>query len=614
MPSKLEDLKDIAQEVIDGKFTQISGYDAAFLYAESPTSPMHIATLAIVEGSLNFKDFKRIVASKLHLMPKFRQRLLHVPMDLDYPYWVDDPNFELDLHLNRMKLADPSNWESLRRTTARIFSAPLDLRRPLWSIHFIEGIDEIPQIPKGSVAIVSKVHHVMIDGKSGVGLMGILFDKNDKVKHIEKSEIKKFDPDPLPDDLSLLLKSGYGFLKNPFKLPKTIAETTMAFVKSRASKTLSIQKEFATARYPVPITIFNGNVSPKRTWGTAILSFDRVNSLRKLVGVSINDLILAICAGAIRRYLKEKEKLPLQPLVANVPISIRSKGDTSHNNQIANMMVQLGTHIEDPLERLEYIQEQTMLGKSRHKTMGAKTLSKMADAVPFGLANLAARIYSKYNIKDLHRPPFNVTITNVPGPSQMLYLNGHKVVSIFPLTPVVDGFGLIIAAFSYNGRINITTTSDKRTMPDSYIFSRYIRESANDLEELILGSQKKKNTANKVSKPKSESTLFFNALKRYLKKEGKMAKKFKGLYHIQVDMGASSECWEIDLLKEVPSVRKVTTLDPKTVLEIEDSNLLALYRNKFLFDELKIQQRLKLSGTVGNKRKLTELVKTFLAR
>ena len=364
MPSKIEDLKDIAQEVLENKYTQISGYDAAFLYAESPTSPMHVASLVIVEGSIDFRDFKRIVASKLHLMPKFRQRLMHVPLDLDYPYWVDDPNFELDLHLNRMKLADPSNWESLRRTTSRIFSAPLDLRRPLWSFHFIEGLDEIPQLPKGSVAIISKVHHVMVDGNSGVGLMGLLFEKDDKVRTIDKSEIKKYEPDPLPDNLSLLFKSGYGFLKNPFKLPKTLAETAIAFIKAKTSKTLSIQKEFATARYPVPITIFNGNVSPKRTWGTAILSFERINSLRKLMGVSINDLILGICAGAIRRYLKEKEKLPLQPLVANVPISIRDQDDTSVDNKIANMMIQLATHIDDPLERLEYIQEQTMLGKS----------------------------------------------------------------------------------------------------------------------------------------------------------------------------------------------------------------------------------------------------------
>ena len=373
MASKI-DIKDIAKEVLEGKFEQISGYDAAFLYAETPTSPMLIATLAIVEGSLKFEDFKNIVASKLHLIPKFWQRRLNVPMNMDYPYWVDDPNFELDLHLHRLKLPEPSNWETLRETTSSIFSGSLDLRRPLWSMHFIEGLDEIAQIPKGSVAIVAKVHHVMIDGQSGVGLMSMMFDKDPETKPIDLSEYKKHEPDPLPDEMSLLVKSGFNFLKNPFKLPKTVAETAMALIKSRTSKTFSIQKEFASARYPVPITIFNGNVSPKRTWGTAILEFDRVNSLRKIAGCSINDLILAFCAGAIQRYLKEKEKLPLQPLVANVPISIRSEGDNSQNNQIANMMIQLATHIQDPIERLEYIQEQTMLGKSRHKTLGSKTL------------------------------------------------------------------------------------------------------------------------------------------------------------------------------------------------------------------------------------------------
>lgn len=260
------DLKDIVQDAFDGNIQQISGSDAAFLYAESPTSPMHIATLNIVEGSLKFNDFRNIVKSKLHLIPKFRQRLMNVPMNLDYPYWVNDPNFDIDLHLTRIKLPDPANWKTLRDMTSTIFSAPLDLRRPLWSIHFIEGIDEIAQVPKGSVAILSKVHHVMIDGRSGVGLMGVLFDKEKDTKEEKAPKAVKYEPDPLPDNLSLLLKSGYGFLKNPFKLPVTIAETAYAFVKSKASKTLSIQKEFTTARYPVPITIFNGSISARRTW------------------------------------------------------------------------------------------------------------------------------------------------------------------------------------------------------------------------------------------------------------------------------------------------------------------------------------------------------------
>jgi diacylglycerol O-acyltransferase len=612
--AKKNDLKDIVQDAFDSSIEQISGYDAAFLYAESATSPMHVATLNIVEGSLKYEDFKEIIASKLHLIPKFRQRLLNVPMNLDYPYWVDDPNFDIDLHLNRMKLPDPSNWKTLRYLTSKLFSASLDLRRPLWSVHFIEGIDEIAQVPKGSVAIVTKVHHVMIDGSSGVGIMGVLYDSVADANKIKRSKPKPFDPDPLPDELSLLLKSGYGFLKNPFKIPKTIGETVFNFVKSKAANTLSIQKEFSATKFPVPISIFNGSISAKRTWGTAILSFDRINSLKKVVGGSINDMILAICAGAIRRYLAEKEKLPLDPLVANVPISIRNENSTEMNNQIANMMIQLATHIEDPLERLEYIQEQTMLGKSRHNTLGAKTLAKMADVVPFGLANLAAGIYSKYNIKDLHRPPFNVTITNVPGPRGPLYLNGHKVVSIFGLTPVVDGFGLIIAAFSYNGQVSITTTSDAKTMPDADLFSRYIRESANELEHLIKNLSKDRLSIKSITKVKSKSGPFFTALKRYLKTNQKELKKYKGIYQIQVDLGDTSDGWEIDLTNEVAKVVKKKNLDAKVLVEIEDKNLFALYKGKLILEELKIQGRIKVTGNSVSKAKIMKLLTAFLER
>lgn len=610
--AKKIDLKDIVQDAFDSSIHQISGYDAAFLYAESPTSPMHIASLNIVEGSLKYEDFKEIVASRLHLLPKFRKRLLNVPFNLDYPYWVDDPNFDIDLHLNRIKLPDPSNWKTLRDLTSSLFSAPLDLRRPLWSIHFIEGLDEINQVPKGSVAIVTKVHHVMIDGKSGVGVMSVLYDNEESEKNKKRKKPKAYDPEPLPAELSLLLKSGYGFMKNPFKIPMTVGETVFAFLKNKASKTLSIQKEFNSATYPVPITVFNGSISAKRTWGTAILSFDRINMLRKAMGGSINDIILAICAGAIRKYLQEREKLPLQPLVANVPISIRNENSAEMGNQIANMMIQLATHIEDPLERLEYIQEQTMLGKSRHNAMGAKTLAKMADVVPFGLANLAAGLYSKYNIKDLHRPPFNVTITNVPGPRGLLYLNGHKVVSIFGLTPVVDGFGLIIAAFSYNGQVSITTTSDTKTMPDADKFSVYIRESANELEELIQNLGKKRLSDKKNIK--SKSTPFFSTLKKFLKDNPDVLKKYKGEYHVEVGVGETTNNWELDLTKKDLVIKKEKNLSPKLLVEIEDENLYALYKKQILLEELKIQGRIRLTGSAANKTKFMNLLKAFLDR
>ena len=460
-------IRALLDDALDGSIRQISGQDAAFLYAESSLNPMLIGTLIIVEDSLEFKDFKAILASKLHLMPKFRQRLLNVPFNLDYPYWVDDPHFNLDLHINRIKLPDPANWKTLREITATIFSASLDLRRPLWSMTFIEGLDEISQIPKGSVAILAKVHHTMIDGASGVGIMGLLFDRKETDKNLPIPEPQPFEPETLPEEISLLLKSASKFIKDPLKVPKVAAEAAGTIMQKRAKKMVGGKNVFNKKSFSVPKTIFNNSISPKRTWGTAILFFDRINALRKIMGVTVNDVIINICAGAIRKYLIEKEKLPSQSLVANVPISIRVKGEKQNfDNKISNMLVQIGTQIEDPIQRLEFIREPTELGKLRHKAVGARSLMQMAESVPFGLANLASGLYSKYNIKELHRPPFNVTITNVPGPQSALYLKGHKTVGFFGLTPVVDGFGLIIAAFSYNGLVSIPTTSDDNTMPD----------------------------------------------------------------------------------------------------------------------------------------------------
>jgi diacylglycerol O-acyltransferase len=605
-------IKNLLQEVLDSSMQQVSGQDATFLYAESPTSPMHIATLTIVEGSIEFNDFKEIVASKLHLIPKFRKKLLNVPLNLDYPYWVDDPNFDIDLHINRLKLPDPANWKTLREMTSSIFSSPLDLRRPLWSIDFIEGLDEVSQVPKGSIAIVSKIHHVMIDGSSGVSIMSILFDKSEDDKNKKPSPPKPYEPEPLPDEISLLIKSTYGFFKNPLKVPKLIGETAYSFLKVKMNSQLKIKRSSLKSTYATPKTIFNESVSPKRTWGTAILSFDRINTLRKIMDVSVNDLILAICAGAIRRYLEEREKLPVQPLVANVPISIRVKGEEHEmNNKISNMFVKIGTHIKNPIERLEFIYEQTSVGKSKHKAVGAKALSKMADAVPFGLANLAASLYSKYNIKEFHRPPFNVTITNVPGPQNLLYLKGHKVVGIFGLTPVLDGFGLIIAAFSYNGLVSITTTSDAKTMPDADKFSRYIRESANELEVLILAKENQK-TVEKVQNIKS--SVFFTAFKKYLNEDEKRRQKATGLYDFDLNLGNSEINYQLAVLKESVSVKKKKTAKPVVKIEIDDDNLINLYKKNLVLQEAIIQERVKLTGTKKNIDKFSQLLSEFLEK
>jgi hypothetical protein len=281
------------------------------------------------------------------------------------------------------------------------------------------------------------------------------------------------------------------------------------------------------------------------------------------------------------------------------------------NNQISNMLVKIATHIKDPIKRLDYIQEQTNLGKTRHKAVGAKSLAKMADAVPFGFGNLVAGLYNKYNIKEFHRPPFNVTITNVPGPKDLLYLKGHKIVGVFGLTPVLDGFGLIIAAFSYNGQVTITTTSDAKTMPDADKFSRYIRESANQLEEIILKRKEEKIVPKTI---KFKSASFFNSFRKYLKENKIIDKKLHEIFCFEVHQNTNTTYWSLDFSKKEPSLIKKKTAKAISFITINDAVLFDLFKGKLLLEELLIQDRITLTGTKKDTDAILKLISTFLEK
>ncbi|MEM8909859.1 MAG: wax ester/triacylglycerol synthase family O-acyltransferase, partial [Bacteroidota bacterium] len=466
------------------------------------------------------------------LIPKLRKRLVYVPMSIDYPYWVDDPHFDINMHLSHIALPRPGGWSQLRETAARIFSEPLDQSRPLWSFTFVEGLDNIPQVPAGSVAVISKVHHVAIDGVAGAGILSLLFDFTPEEKPIPAP--KPYQPEPLPNELSMVLKSTISFAEKPLKFPKLISEALTASFKA-GMLTRVKRLELPTAPFTAPTSPLNGIISSRRKWNTAILSLDRVKALKKVMETTLNDVLLAICAGALRRYLLEKDQLPRKPLVGMVPISTRTTGEENEDgNQISSMLVQLATNIADPIERLEVIHENTIRGKTYQGAIGAKTLANMAEVVPFGVANQAARIYSRFRIAEMHNPVFNVTITNVPGPQFPLYLNGHKLLSIMGMAPIIDGMGLIITIFSYNGLVTLSPTSDAKTMPDLDVFSRYLRESANELEAAVLKYDKAKKKTTKKKADKAESDQLFVHIRKYLKENAEDIKAGMGIFQFDV--------------------------------------------------------------------------------
>jgi hypothetical protein len=405
----------------------------------------------------------------------------------------------------------------------------------------------------------------------------------------------------------MMMKSTVSFVKRPLKMPKLILEAATATIKS-GMFTRTQSAELPTAPFTAPNTPLNGIISARRKWNTAILSLDRVKALKKIMGTTLNDIILAICAGALRRYLDEKGKLPGKPLVAMVPVSTRSKGDTSTSgNQISNMLIQLATNIADPIERLETIHDNTQRGKAYQDAIGAKTLANMAEAVPFGIANQAARAYSRFNMSKLHNPVFNVTITNVPGPQFPLYLNGHKLLSIMGAAPIIDGMGLIIAVLSYDGLLTMSPTSDAKSMPDIDLFTRYLRESANQLESAILAQQQKGVKKKKPKPAKAQSDRFFEHIRKWLKANPDAIYPNSGVYQFHIT-GETPTDWKLDFNKSPGVVRRGKSKQSDVALTIKDEHLLKIATGKLNVQTAFIQGRLKMDGDMKAAMKLGKIL------
>jgi diacylglycerol O-acyltransferase len=463
---------------------ELSGLDAAFLYLETPKIPMHIGGVSIIEGSLPFDDFRQFVQDRLHTVEKLTQKLAMVPMSLDRPYWVDDADFDLSLHVHRVKLPRPGGWKELRHLASSLFSQQLNRERPLWEFIFVEEIDSIPKVPKGSVALISKLHHCGFDGMSGADLMSMLFDVSPKPQTVAPPRLKI--REDIPSPVGLITKSAYHFFTRPRKLPSLLWDTGKS-----ALKVLSLARSQGitgpTMPFSAPKTSFNDTVEAGRVWDSVILDINQVKALRNAVqGATLNDVILAICAGALRRYLLKKNELPDKPLVAMIPVSNRTAEEkNSMGNQVFAMYVQLATDLEDPIKRLEKICLNTVIAKLYQDVTDAKGLMGYAELIPFGLAGVAAGLYTLAGIAKLHKPFFNVIITNVPGAQTSLYIAGHKLIMHMGAAPIFDGMGLIMPIYSYNGSISISPTSALNLMPDMDDFTLYISESAEELEEAV---------------------------------------------------------------------------------------------------------------------------------
>ena len=601
-------LNQILSQIKVPNVKKVSGMDATFLYGETETSPMHIGSVVVIEGALEYSDFKKLILSKLHVLPKFRQRLMFAPMSIDHPFWVDDPDFNINMHLNHVALPKNKDWKQLRKMASKIFSKPLDQNRPLWEFTFVEGLDNLSQVESGSVAIISKIHHVAIDGMAGAGIMASLFDLNPEPSPIK--DPKPWKPKPLPNELSLVLKTGLGFAKNPLRLPKLLKESLEATIK--AGFVTRVQHlDLPTAPFTAPHTPLNGIIAAERKWNTSIISLARTKALKNKIGTTLNDIILAICAGALRRYLLEKKMLPKKPLVAMVPVSTRSKSDAKSGNQLNAMLIQLATHIEDPIERLEKIYSNTIQGKTYQGAMGAKTLSNLAEAVPFGIANNAARMYTRFNVAKMHNPVFNVVITNVPGPQIPIYMQGHRVLNVMGMAPIIDGMGLIITVLSMDGKISISPTSDIKSMPDLDQFSDYILDAANELEEHILNYDPASDKIKRISDAKQVKKInvssYFTKLRKILKENPKHFPKNFGKIQFLI-RGSHPTEYTLNLNAQPGTIKKGKVNDADSSITILAKHLKKIESGALEYESALIQGRVIVTGDEKKVNKLIGLI------
>ena len=466
---------------------QLRGEDARFVYAETGHSNSNITLVHIYDpstapgGRVRFKGLLKYIESRLHLSPVFRQKLLHVPLDLDYPYWIEDERFDLEYHVRHVALPKPGDWRQFCIQASRIHARPLDMSRPLWELYLVEGLDAFLDLPPDSFAILTKIHHAAIDVKGGAEITTLLHDTTPEPPHPEPPE--PWFPESPPGSLSLLLRAVAHNAVQPF----LVAGPLMRAVRRVAPAVLGTISEMLQGPERLPVTRFDSEVSPHRVFETRRFTLEEFKRIRAMVpGSTINDAVLAVCGGALRRYLSAHDELPESSLVALAPLSIRN-ADSSPGSRagLSLRRVPLGTEIEDPVQRLRAVRRHTASMDDMGRAVGAKELTDVTKHAPAATLALSARLLADSSLTLGQRAPLaNCTVTNVPGPALPLYLNGARMTYFSAIMPIADGMGLVFSVTSYDGRILISPTSCREQIPDPEFFALCIRESFQEYLEL----------------------------------------------------------------------------------------------------------------------------------
>ena len=459
----------------------LSGLDAAFLYLETAEMPMHVGSLHLYELPPGYDgnfvdDVRKHIAQRLHLAPVFRRKLLNMPFELANPVWVLDEDIDLEYHIRSTVLPKPGSREQLDRLVGRLHSSLIDRIRPLWEFYIIEGLHTPADAPAGTrhIAFYAKVHHASLDGASGVVLANAMLDLTPQPREVRAARHRRT---PGPDTYGIAELVGAGlrhtagqFVKLGRALP-TLARTA-AQVLRPARGTATLDEEAPTPRLKAPThwfgprTALSSNVTNQRVFASVSIPLAEVKRIGKGHGASVNEVVLAICSGALRRHLAETHSLPEASLLAAVPVSLREAGNTQMNTQASMMRISLASDVADPLERLRAIHAASSAAKALTASVKSVLPTDFPSlGAPWLISGLAS-LYGRSRLADRMPPIANVTISNVPGSPVPLYLAGARMLTYYPASIVVHGVALNITVQSYNGALDFGLTACRKAMPD----------------------------------------------------------------------------------------------------------------------------------------------------
>jgi len=481
----------------------LTGLDSWFLYGERHEAPLHIGATYIFEGTPRGKGGRgalglaRTIEERLHLVPRYRQKVMWLPGNLGNPVWVDDPDFDLSYHVRRAALPSPGDDATLREYTARIFARPLDLDKPLWELTVIEGLSG------GRIAVVNKVHHAMVDGISTVDLATLLLDADPTPTKYSRPRRWKPRPAPTQGDLVRRLAFDLSPLDALKKLarvrPREILETVM-----RSPWSGGLQLALAYLR-PGSQLFFNQRIGPHRRVYSVKVPLQHLKDVKSAFGGTVNDVVLAVIGEAMARWLDERGEAVPQMLRVFAPVSVR---DDSHRyklgNEVSGMVVEVPLAPMTPRQRLSLVTAATGDLKRSRQAVAAHTLSNLANFAPATLQALAGRVVTSQQ-QWSNQSVINIVATNIPGPQFPFYTGGAELLDIWPFVAIYHSLGLNLAIVSYNGSVHFGLLADRDLVPDLDEFGRHLEAAVTDFKQATVAKKRTVRSAGGSSRPRKKA-------------------------------------------------------------------------------------------------------------